>query len=125
MSQFSHSKRAKEKKRKERREAKAMRKRERRELEQSGEGIEQVTEGRDLLEVMAGAGPLTPAELASRALVAEPHARGWLVAQVAAGTVIHDAKSDRYLLSREGTPPDREGAGTTVAPPVKGSKTLG
>jgi len=119
MSQFSHSKRAKEKKRKERREAKAMRKRERRESGQPGDEIEQVTEGRDLLEVMANAGSLTPAELAFRAAVAEPHARGWLVAQVAAGTVIHDAKSDRYLLSRDAKPPDREGAGTTDSPPVK------
>lgn len=119
MSRFTHSKRAKEKQRKARREAKAMRKRERRELGQSGEEIEQVTQGRDLLEVMADAGPLTPAELASRALVAEPHARGWLVAQVAAGTVIHDPKSDRYFLSREARPPDREDAGTADLPPVK------
>jgi SAM-dependent methyltransferase len=54
-----------------------------------------------LYRAMAGAGPLTAAELASRTDTAERPVREWLAAQAAAGYVDYDAKADRYELPAE------------------------
>ena len=49
-----------------------------------------------LYKAMAGAGPLTPAELAERTETAERYVREWLAAQAAGGYVAYDAASGRY-----------------------------
>jgi 2-polyprenyl-3-methyl-5-hydroxy-6-metoxy-1,4-benzoquinol methylase len=54
-----------------------------------------------LYKAMAGAGPLTSAELAKRTDTNERSVREWLAAQAAAGYVDYDAASDRYSLSPE------------------------
>src|SRR4051794_26629272 len=54
-----------------------------------------------LYRAMAGAGPLTPAEIASRAGVAERYTREWLNNQAAGGYVDYDAASSRYELAPE------------------------
>lgn len=50
---------------------------------------------------MAGAGPLTPAELASRTDTSERYVREWLNAQAAGGFVTYDGTSGRYTLPPE------------------------
>jgi SAM-dependent methyltransferase len=50
---------------------------------------------------LAGAGPLTPAELAGRTGTAERYVREWLNAQAAGGYVDYDPDSGRYTLPAE------------------------
>jgi len=50
---------------------------------------------------LAGAGPLTPAELAQRTGTAERYVREWLNAQAAGGYVNYDPDSGRYTLPTE------------------------
>ena len=47
---------------------------------------------------MAGAGPLTPTELAERTGTAERYVREWLNAQAAGGFVAYEPGSGRYTL---------------------------
>ncbi len=54
-----------------------------------------------LYRAMAGAGPLTPAELAERTGTAERYVREWLNAQAAGGYVDYEADSGRYTLPPE------------------------
>ena len=54
-----------------------------------------------LYRALAGAGLLTPAELATRTGLAERYVREWLAAQAAAGYVEYDATSGRYRLPEE------------------------
>ena len=54
-----------------------------------------------LYRAMAGAGPLTPAELSGRAGVAERYVREWLNAQAAGGYVDYEPDSGRYTLPPE------------------------
>ena len=54
-----------------------------------------------LYKAMAGAGPLTSAELAKRTDTNERCVREWLSAQAAAGYVTYDAKTTRYELPAE------------------------
>src|SRR5437763_6116384 len=54
-----------------------------------------------LYRALAGAGPLTPAELAERTGTAERYVREWLNAQAAGGYVVYDPESGRYTLPPE------------------------
>lgn len=54
-----------------------------------------------LYRAMAGAGPLTPAELAEATGTAERYVREWLGNQLAGGYVEHDARRGTYALSPE------------------------
>jgi len=54
-----------------------------------------------LYRAMAGAGPLTSAELAERTDTAERYVREWLAAQAAGGYVTYDPGSGRYTLPPE------------------------
>jgi SAM-dependent methyltransferase len=54
-----------------------------------------------LYKAMAGGGPLTSQEVASRAGVAERSVREWLRNQAAGGYVSYDAETDRYTLPAE------------------------
>jgi SAM-dependent methyltransferase len=54
-----------------------------------------------LYRAMAGAGPLSPAELAERTGTAERYAREWLNAQAAGGYVEYDPATERYTLPPE------------------------
>ncbi len=54
-----------------------------------------------LYRAMAGAGPLTPAELASRTGTAERYVREWLNAQAAGAYLDYDPDSGRYTLPAE------------------------
>ena len=54
-----------------------------------------------LYKAMAGAGPLSSAEIAERAGAAERYVREWLGNQAAGGYVVYDAASDRYTLPGE------------------------
>jgi len=54
-----------------------------------------------LYRALAGAGPLTPAELAKRTGTAERYVREWLNAQAAGGYVEYEADSGRYSLPAE------------------------
>src|SRR5215510_8863833 len=56
-----------------------------------------------LYRALAGAGPLTPAEVASRTETAERYVREWLNAQAAGGYVEYDPDSGRYSLPPEQT----------------------
>ncbi|MEA2144776.1 MAG: hypothetical protein QOG59_363 [Solirubrobacteraceae bacterium] len=56
-----------------------------------------------LYRALAGAGGLTPAELAQRTGTAERYVREWLNAQAAGGFVAYDADSGRYRLPPEQT----------------------
>ncbi|MCC5810785.1 MAG: methyltransferase domain-containing protein [Ectothiorhodospiraceae bacterium] len=55
----------------------------------------------DLYQAMAGAGPLTPVELAARSDCAERYVREWLNSQAAANYVDYHAESGRYELAAE------------------------
>jgi SAM-dependent methyltransferase len=54
-----------------------------------------------LYKAMAGAGPITPAELAERTDTAERYVREWLNAQAAGGYVEYDPETGRYTLPPE------------------------
>jgi SAM-dependent methyltransferase len=54
-----------------------------------------------LYRALAGAGPLTPAEVAQRSGTAERYVREWLNAQAAGGYVDYDPDSRRYTLPAE------------------------
>jgi ubiquinone/menaquinone biosynthesis C-methylase UbiE len=54
-----------------------------------------------LYRALAGAGPLTPAELAQRTGTAERYVREWLNAQAAGAYVTYDPDSGRYTLPAE------------------------
>jgi len=54
-----------------------------------------------LYRAMAGAGPLSPAEVAQRSGVAERYVREWLNAQAAGGFVEYEPDSGRYTLPPE------------------------
>src|SRR5438309_2820771 len=54
-----------------------------------------------LYRALAGAGPLTPTELADRTQTAERYVREWLNAQAAGGYVEYDPESGRYALAPE------------------------
>ncbi len=56
-----------------------------------------------LYRTLAGAGPLTPAEVASRSGCAERYVREWLNAQAAGGYLEYDPGVGRYLLPAEQT----------------------
>jgi len=56
-----------------------------------------------LYRALAGAGPLTPAELAERTGTSERYVREWLNAQAAGGYVEYDAESGSYTLPPEQT----------------------
>jgi SAM-dependent methyltransferase len=56
-----------------------------------------------LYRALAGAGPLTPTELANRTGTAERYVREWLNAQAAGGYVEYDPESGRYSLPPEQT----------------------
>ena len=54
-----------------------------------------------LYKAMAGAGPMTSAELAQKTGTAERYVREWLAAQAAGGYVAYDAATGRYTLPDE------------------------
>jgi 2-polyprenyl-3-methyl-5-hydroxy-6-metoxy-1,4-benzoquinol methylase len=54
-----------------------------------------------LYQALAGAGPLTPSELAEHTGTAERYVREWLNAQAAGGYVEYDPESGRYTLPSE------------------------
>jgi 2-polyprenyl-3-methyl-5-hydroxy-6-metoxy-1,4-benzoquinol methylase len=54
-----------------------------------------------LYKAMAGAGPLSPKQLADRTGTAERYVREWLNAQAAGGYVSYDARTERYILPPE------------------------
>jgi SAM-dependent methyltransferase len=54
-----------------------------------------------LYRAMAGAGPLTPADLAKRVGASERYVREWLSAQAAGGYVTYDAATGRFTLPPE------------------------
>ncbi len=56
-----------------------------------------------LYEAMAGAGPVTPKELAERTGTVERYVREWLINQAAGGYVEYDVTSGRYTLPAEQT----------------------
>ena len=56
-----------------------------------------------LYKALAGAGPLTPTELAKRTDTAERYVREWLNAQAAGGYVEYDPETGRYTLPPEQT----------------------
>src|ERR1700735_1923602 len=58
-------------------------------------------DGLGLYRAMAGAGPLSPAELAERTGTAERYVREWLNAQAAGSFVAYDPASGRYPLPPE------------------------
>lgn len=58
-----------------------------------------------LYKAMAGAGPMTPAELARRTETAERYVQSWLGNQAAGGYVVYDPATRRYTL-----PPERAAA---------------
>src|SRR5262249_57023912 len=62
-----------------------------------------------LYKAMAGAGPMTSAELAERARIAERYAREWLAGQAAGGYIHHDSRAGGHTPS--------EGAGPFLACP--------
>src|SRR5262249_59912795 len=52
-----------------------------------------------LYKAMAGAGPMTSAELAERARIAERYAREWLAGQAAGGYIDYELRAGRYTPS--------------------------
>src|SRR5260370_19282189 len=54
-----------------------------------------------LYKAMAGAGPMTPAELAKKTNTDERYVRKWLSAQAAGGYVTYDAASQKFTLPPE------------------------
>jgi SAM-dependent methyltransferase len=66
-----------------------------------------------LYRAMAGAGPLSPAEVAERTGTAERYVREWLNAQAAGGYVVYDPDTGRYSL-----PPEQAAALTDPSSPA-------
>jgi SAM-dependent methyltransferase len=66
-----------------------------------------------LYRALAGAGPLSPAELASRTGISERYAHEWLNAQAAGGYLEYDPDSGRYVL-----PPEQTAALTDESSPA-------
>jgi SAM-dependent methyltransferase len=66
-----------------------------------------------LYRALAGAGPLTPSELAKKTGTAERYVREWLNAQAAGGYVEYEADSGRYIL-----PPEQAAAFTDEESPA-------
>jgi SAM-dependent methyltransferase len=66
-----------------------------------GAGLVVIGDRLGLYRAMAGAGPLTPAELAGRTGTVERLVHEWLNAQAAAGYVEYDPDDDRYELPDE------------------------
>jgi SAM-dependent methyltransferase len=66
-----------------------------------------------LYRALAGAGPLTPTELAKKTGTAERYVREWLNAQAAGGYVEYEADSGRYVL-----PPEQAAAFTDEESPA-------
>jgi hypothetical protein len=66
-----------------------------------------------LYKALAGAGPLTPDELAQRTGTAERYVREWLNNQAAGGYVEYDSASGRYSL-----PPEQANALTDETSPA-------
>ncbi|MGH3050683.1 MAG: SAM-dependent methyltransferase, partial [Gaiellaceae bacterium] len=66
-----------------------------------------------LYRALAGAGPLTPAELAKKTGTAERYVREWLNTQAAGGYVEYEADSGRYVL-----PPEQASALTDESSPA-------
>jgi hypothetical protein len=54
-----------------------------------------------LYKAMAGAGPLTPGEVAKKTSTDERYVKEWLCAQAAGGYVEYDAKSGKFTLPDE------------------------
>ncbi len=54
-----------------------------------------------LYKAMAGAGPMTSAELAAKTKTTERYVREWLAAQAAGGFVLYDAATGKYTLPPE------------------------
>src|SRR5438552_14700286 len=54
-----------------------------------------------LYKAMAGAGPITPAELAQKTNTDERYVREWLCAQAAGGYVTYDAGAQKFTLPNE------------------------
>src|SRR4029077_2965410 len=54
-----------------------------------------------LYKAMAGAGPMTPADLAKKTSTDERYVREWLSAQAAGGYVTYDAASQKFTLPPE------------------------
>src|SRR6202161_85481 len=54
-----------------------------------------------LYKAMAGAGPMTSAELATRTKTTERYVREWLSAQAAGGFVTYDPSSQKFTLPPE------------------------
>src|SRR5579872_2212453 len=54
-----------------------------------------------LYKAMAGAGPITSAELAAKTKTTERYVREWLAAQAAGGFVVYDVASGKYTLPPE------------------------
>ena len=54
-----------------------------------------------LYKAMAGAGPMTSAEVAAKTGTSERYVREWLAAQAAGGLVTYDAANGRYTLPPE------------------------
>jgi len=54
-----------------------------------------------LYKAMAGAGPMTSAELAAKTATTERYVREWLAAQAAGGLVTYDAATEKYTLPPE------------------------
>lgn len=54
-----------------------------------------------LYKAMAGAGPMTPGELAKKTKTTERYVREWLDNQAASGYVSYDAKTQKYTLPEE------------------------
>ncbi len=54
-----------------------------------------------LYKAMAGAGPMTPADLAKKTGTAERYVREWLCAQAAGGWVSYDPATERFTLPNE------------------------
>src|SRR5438045_3879290 len=66
-----------------------------------------------LYRAMAGAGPLTPTDLAARTRTSERYVREWLSAQAAGGFVEYDSASGRFTL-----PPEQATAMTDESSPA-------
>src|SRR5271163_523168 len=54
-----------------------------------------------LYKAMAGAGPMTSAELAAKTKTTERYVREWLCAQAAGGFVAYDAATNQFTLPPE------------------------
>jgi SAM-dependent methyltransferase len=67
----------------------------------AGLALARVGDRLGLWQAMAGAGPLTPAELAERTGTAERYLREWLACQAAAGYVTYDPATQTFTLPEE------------------------